>query len=452
MKYLISEKQYRIILEQDLIRIIKRVMIEQSMGGMSSPQTFARSSKESLEKIDSHTLMTITQIGTAFIPMVGPFISAGIGLADAALYYKQGDSKSAGLVGALSVLPFVGSVVSKIPGVKQLGAKGMSALASKLSTKGAKLSKLELSIVNQLSKNQSLIKNELSSVSQTLKQISEKIKVLRPKYIERFGQKSYDDLFSKLVSKKITKEEFIKTLQSSKVANPNSAKFLTKFGIKFLPEELQSIKNISKGILGGKGYQISLVQTKNGLKKVTIQVLDTNAISQISPNAVKSTAFKYGDNIIVLNKSKISSKSLQEIEELVGHEVAHIKDPSMVSSKLGSTYSKSAGKTTVKNYDLHPWEINANTSASLQTLTNTTNSWMKYLPKDQLLGYLDNIINWGKGTTKTINPEVFQKMIGKQGMEQLITMYKYDKKAYSTFLKKIVQQADYLKGQVKIAM
>jgi hypothetical protein len=79
MKVIITEQQYRFIFEQksdyDMVnRITKKVIMEQSMGGMTSPQNFARYSKESLEKMDPHTLMTITQIGTAFIPFVGWFI------------------------------------------------------------------------------------------------------------------------------------------------------------------------------------------------------------------------------------------------------------------------------------------------------------------------------------------------------------------------------------------
>jgi hypothetical protein len=116
------------------------------------------------------TLLTIFGIGAAFIPVVGPFISAGIGLADAGMYYQEGNSKSAGLTAVLSMLPFVGSIVTKIPGVKQLGVKGMAALASKLSS-GSKLTKGEYEIAIAIKNNQGLINSELKSVSSVLSNV-----------------------------------------------------------------------------------------------------------------------------------------------------------------------------------------------------------------------------------------------------------------------------------------
>jgi hypothetical protein len=115
-------------------------------------------------KVDDHTLNTILSIGAAFIPVVGPFISAGIMLNDAAQYYNEGDSKTAGMMAMFALLPGTGAVISKVPGVKQLGANGMKTLATKLSTK-APLSKLESEVVAGLSANQSLVQQELSKLT-----------------------------------------------------------------------------------------------------------------------------------------------------------------------------------------------------------------------------------------------------------------------------------------------
>lgn len=115
-------------------------------------------------KVDDHTLNTILAIGTAFIPVVGPFISAGISLYDAGKYYSEGDTKTAGLVGMFALIPGAASVVSKIPGVQQLGAKGMSTLATKLSS-GSKLTKLESEVAQGLSANQALVQKELSVIT-----------------------------------------------------------------------------------------------------------------------------------------------------------------------------------------------------------------------------------------------------------------------------------------------
>jgi len=115
-------------------------------------------------KIDDHTLNTILAIGAAFIPVVGPFISAGISLYDAGKYYSEGDTKTAGMVGMFAFLPGAAALVSKIPGIKELGAKGMSTLATKLSS-NSKLTKLESEVAEALSANQSLVQQELSNLT-----------------------------------------------------------------------------------------------------------------------------------------------------------------------------------------------------------------------------------------------------------------------------------------------
>jgi hypothetical protein len=114
--------------------------------------------------IDPHTVNMVLGIGALFIPYVGPFISAGIGAYDAKLYYDEGDKKTAGLVLMFSLLPGVGSIVNKIPGVKQLGVRGMTELGKKLSM-GTKLTNpAEINIVNQVSKNRALIKAEMEKM------------------------------------------------------------------------------------------------------------------------------------------------------------------------------------------------------------------------------------------------------------------------------------------------
>ena len=428
MKIIISESQYNLILEQKSDKAMDAQA--KAIGTLTN-------------SIDKHTLMTILAIGSVFIPVVGPFISAGIGLADAGMYYQEGNSKSAGLTAVLSMLPFVGSIVTKIPGVKQLGVKGMAALASKLSS-GSKLTKGEYEIAIAIKNNQGLINSELKSVSSVLSNVKGYVDKFRPSYIQRFGQQKYDELLQNLLSKKITKEEFIQSLKTSQKATPELSNFATKYGIKFTNDELNLIKRISDGILNGKESQIMLVNTKNGLKKITVFTWDFEKFIKWRPDLKGSTAFASG-NEITLNKKIIQNIDSQRLQELIGHELAHIKDPAMVSSKLKSTYGKG-----VKNYNLHPFEVNAVTSASLQNLTNTAKSWMKYLPKEQLIGYLDDIIRYTKGE-KLFDTNSL-KMIGQDGLDQLILYYKNDKKVYRDLLTKLAKQANYLKSQVNIAM
>lgn len=195
--------------ESQLINLIKKVINEQTKPlsqtqklGLYSPttssdatQTYGRTpsgqmiqsnpvdasqignfNEKPVYPIDSHGLNTILSIGAAFIPVVGPFVSAGISLYDAKTYYDKGDTKTAGLTAFLTLLPGIGSVVSKIPGVKQLGANGMSQLALKISKNGAstKLTKTETQIVNYLKNNINSVKGE---VDKTIKTLATKVPV-----------------------------------------------------------------------------------------------------------------------------------------------------------------------------------------------------------------------------------------------------------------------------------
>jgi hypothetical protein len=71
-----------------------------------------------------------------------------------------------------SIMPGIGPIVSKIPGIKQLGSKGMSLLATKIS-KGIKITDPnEIGIINTIAKNLELVK---SSVSNHVKSIAQKV-------------------------------------------------------------------------------------------------------------------------------------------------------------------------------------------------------------------------------------------------------------------------------------
>ena len=112
-----------------------------------------------MSNVDPHDVLSVLELGTLFIPVVGPFVSAGFGLGNAALYYKEGDTKSAGLFALFSVLPFIGD----IPVVKQIGKRGMDILGQKLLKQGTKasLSPIETNVLKELNKNKSLIKSEV---------------------------------------------------------------------------------------------------------------------------------------------------------------------------------------------------------------------------------------------------------------------------------------------------
>jgi hypothetical protein len=170
--------------ESDLTNIVKRVITEQrsdyamdaqsnaiarSLGNRSQEDynTVNRITKKAMDttvgNIDKHTAMTILQIGTAFIPLVGPFISMGIGLADAAMYYNEGDKKTAGLVGMFAIIPGIGGLSSKL-GLSKWGAKALGEIGKKIGM-GAKLTSSEIQVANKIAQNRQLLQAEISKLS-----------------------------------------------------------------------------------------------------------------------------------------------------------------------------------------------------------------------------------------------------------------------------------------------
>lgn len=133
--------------------------IEEQMGekpfmtplGMTYSQNLKAQQLKPLSKEDRHLLMDIAAVGTFFIPVVGPFLSLGIELANAGLYYSEGDKYGAGFALAFSLIP-MGELVGRIPGVKKLGRDGLASLINKARS-GGKLTKAEAETVEQIGKN-----------------------------------------------------------------------------------------------------------------------------------------------------------------------------------------------------------------------------------------------------------------------------------------------------------
>ena len=126
-----------------------------------------RKMAEDWYKQNAHTVNNILQIGSLFIPVIGPLVTAGIGLADAAVFAKEGRTTEAGIVAAFSLLPGMASVVSKIPGVSQLGQKGMTALATKVLAK-TPLNSVEQSVMTGVQANAALIRQESNNTVRNL--------------------------------------------------------------------------------------------------------------------------------------------------------------------------------------------------------------------------------------------------------------------------------------------
>lgn len=127
---------------------------------------------------DPQNLLTFLEITTAFIPVVGPFLSAGFGLGNAAIYYNQGNKKDAALSAFFALLPGLGSVGTKI--VSKIGSKELGILSEKLIKNGLnetegitkeflekninKFTKKEVETLETIVKNKESLRSEIKNI------------------------------------------------------------------------------------------------------------------------------------------------------------------------------------------------------------------------------------------------------------------------------------------------
>jgi hypothetical protein len=117
-----------------------------------------------------HGLLDIAAFGTMFIPVVGPFISLGLELANSALYYAEGENYSGGLALAFALIPF-GEILRNIPGVDKIGVKGLKKLLQKTAIKNAKYTEDEIKVLKSINDNKKWIKTRASRevIKETIK-------------------------------------------------------------------------------------------------------------------------------------------------------------------------------------------------------------------------------------------------------------------------------------------
>jgi hypothetical protein len=239
MKYIITEKQYRLITEQG-----------EGEGGIWGTHGDEIWDKPLVQVTDSdiHTIATIAGIAALFIPVVGPALSLGIGMADAALYYKRGDKKTAAMLAMFPFLP-LGKIVKLVPAVGRLGEKGLEQLAKKLGQEGQALTQLEKEAVEGMAKNKGVLQQDLKSISDDLAKKSQSVsgKVV-PAFEKRF---SLGECFA---NNNCPAMRAIISDFYSKLAN--TAK-LTKF----FPSE---VKVLSRGTVSGR--EVIETQLKDGTK------------------------------------------------------------------------------------------------------------------------------------------------------------------------------------------
>jgi hypothetical protein len=480
MKYVITERQYKVITEQ-VNGINSPTLTPTSQSSLLKPTMNVASGVKDVQDISMHTVLEIAGIASAFVPFAGPFLSAGIGLYDAKLYYDEGDTKSAAITGAFSMIPFIG----KIPGVKELGAKGMALLGSKLAkgaamggkvlNKAVAFSKSEIKVLNAIKQSEALIKQGLENASTKLSpSVVKSVESLKPTFIKKFGQQKYDDLLSKYIQGKITKESFLKSLNSATGDTYKMAKMAVQSGLKFSKAELNGISELASLIKQGEESVLKLELTVNGVNREIDVIVNSFPKQTFKGKAV-------GRNRIYMNLDKLAGKSVEEIRQVLSHEAAHIKDPSMVSQVYRDSYNTTrklvdaadkkfnylataaektgkgvgdavkAGEDFVgqfQKYQFHPQEIVANNQMVLNNMATEIEGLISQIGPEGVKKELNNLINYASGKQALSKENL--RLLGNKGSEHLTGLYKYNKKYYQDFLKKIAKQSEYLKSQLNL--
>lgn len=473
MKIIIRESQFNRILSEQ----VKPTLTLSSPSKLQSTTNVASGTINPTTGIsdgDLHDFMAALAIGTAFIPYAGPFISAGIGLVDAGMYYNEGDKKSAGIMAALSMLPFIG----RIPGVKELGAKGMAALASKINF-GGKLTQTEINVVKSINSNPSLVKSELTTAANQVSPIIKQIELLKPKYIKQFGQQAYENQLGKLTRNEIGKDEFLKVLSSTKAT---TGVVQGVKGVVMTTDEIAKITNMAEKIAKGqKPSGVLKVKIGDELMDIPVEFVSSESQALGGYNPLYSK-FRF-------NLNGLKNKSVEEIKRIIYHEVTHAKDPMpifMKTNKKGIPYMTGDGshyayeaidigkkmediaKNTPKGqslpkeyyelekkadklfskYQFSPLEKTANFQTIYNTIPDKINSIIKQYPskfgKKKAMDNLNLILNYFKrGGGGNI-----ENIIGAEQVEYLNKLKAYDLKQYNDVVKKIFQEIENVKSQL----
>jgi hypothetical protein len=443
-----------------LLSVIEEVILEQqslNLKGKTLAPKYAPPKRFGKADIsgDVHTMNAVLEIVTSFIPFVGPFISAGIGVSDAKLYFDEGDNFSGSLALAFSIIPTVGVEVLKIPAVRNLGKRGMVKLAEKLKTKEP-LTATETLAVNEIKQNSELINTTLSTASKRLGEVTQEVKTLRGPYIEKFGLNEYDKVLSQFITGKMDKKTFITTLKGGQVSFGPWVEFTAKYGVKFSDYEINQIKGLVNRIKS-PDTQVIYLDTFDGknvkyiVEKVWTGDLRPDVALKLKNVKMMANAQEHRITIVVNNVADLSD---EEIKYILVHEIGHLKDAATARSpKLKGSYEKVAfGKDDVKYYH-HPFERVANTGLALQFFADNVKNAQRTMSKQQILNALDNIIQYTGGNVKELSDDAFRLLKGNPNSGADYFYQEMSKNPeWFKIMEKVRNQAIDLKSKIKIAM
>ena len=448
MKIIINERQYSIIQEQSLE--LKGKTLAPKYG---PPKDFGKS----MPGGDVHTMNAVLEMVTSFIPVVGPFISAGIGLLDAKLYFDEGDKLGGYLALAFSLIPIVGIEVAKIPAVRRLGKRGMVSLAEKFKSKKP-LNATETLAVNEIEQNSKLITEKLTEASKKLSGVASEVKTLRGPYIEKFGLDNYDEVLNQFITGKMDKTTFINTLKGGKVAWGPWVEFTAKYGVKFSQHEINQMNNLARQIKSPDPLTIYLdtpagKNIKHTIEKVWTGDLRPDVASKLKKTKMMASANDRRITIIVNNVDDLPE---EQIKYMLVHEVGHLKDAATIKSpKLKSSYEDVVfGKGTYQQFYNHPFERVANTALALQFFTDNVRKAQAALSRQRILKALDDIIQYTGGNMKELSDDASKLLYGNNPKSGAVEFYQEMLKnpEWPKIMEKVRNQAIDLKSKIKISM
>jgi len=404
---------------------------------------------------DVHDQNAVLEIVTSFIPYIGPFISAGIGVADAKLYFDEGDNFSGSLALAFSIIPIVGVEVLKIPAVRNLGKRGMVKLAEKLKTKEP-LTATETLAVNEIKQNSELINTTLSTASKRLGEVTQEVKTLRGPYIEKFGLDEYDKVLSQFITGKMDKKTFITTLKGGQVSFGPWVEFTAKYGVKFSDHEINQIKGLVDRIRLPQTQVIYLDTFEGKNIKHTIEKVWTGDLIPDTARKLKEVRMMASaeDRRITVVVNNITDLPDEEIKYTLVHEVGHLKDGATARSpKLKDSYEIARNNNDYSKYYHHPFERVANTGLALQFFSDNVKNAQRTMSKQQILNALDNIVQYTGGNVQELSDDAFRLLKGNPNSGADLFFQEMSKNPeWPKIMEKVRNQAIDLKSKIKIAM
>jgi hypothetical protein len=338
MRIIISERQYGTLKEQTSTNLnlkgVKAVNVP--VKKELSPEQI----KANQQMV--HNMNTILQIATAFIPLVGPFVSAGIGGADARLYWEDGDKITAAVIVVFSLYPGI----SLIPGAKELGKKGIAKLFSKF-IKGEKtFTPLENQVAKELGKESKLIKSEVDKVIDLTRKSTKTPKVARDYGIIKIS----DNL------ELITKPRFKDTVAQVKgLKNPEDFMDLKK-GVDAVGDYYYMSTKMSNPIDAGKAFKKLMEYIPKGAR---FGERATGSLSTDSFYNMLRRAKTFQPKVV--GKIRMNSSGVKRFQDLITNYVKSNAHPPILTFKKSSD---AFPLITALNAEIQKAGINASATVS----------------------------------------------------------------------------------------